>query len=191
MQGQSSENRSEQEVELETGGGKYFSCMDSILFPSSKLSFCEYILFVCSRSLFLLCRSTIFVFAYPSSIFRDSISAFSGVKLDTFWVYLGFLALLGGGRGGGGANGRAEGLREEAGVGATDAKEEEATVLIAWEVVSSVVEEDNVDGRTDPVTLLERVEAVVTVEGMVKAGVRAEDEDSEDEDVAAEGLPGS
>ena len=145
----------------------------------------------------MVCRSTIFVFAYPSSIFRDSISAFSGVKLVTFWVFLGFLALalaLGGGGGGGGANGRAEGSREEAGVAETDVEEEAATVVIAWEVVSSVVEEENVDRRVveaDPVTILERVEAVVTVGGMSKEGVTVGDEDIEEVEGAAEGLAGS
>ena len=83
--------RCEEELEGEEVGGKYLSLREFFLFSSNSLIFCEKMEIVCSRSFNLVWRSTTFVRTKPSSILRDSISACSGLKLETFCVTPGFL----------------------------------------------------------------------------------------------------
>ena len=110
-------------------------------------------------------------------------------------MFLGFLA-FGLAFRGGGANGRAEGSSEEVGIEGAVTKDETAIVVRAWDVVSIVVEEETVKGRVGdvgPIILLERVDAVVTVGGVVAAVVTAteEDEGDEKEESAVEAMTGS
>ena len=93
-------------------------------------------------------------------------------------MFLGFLT-LGGGGGRGGSYGRAYGSRDIVGIEETLAIDEAATVLTNSEVVNEVVDDEVVVGWVgDDVTgiLLERVDGVAAVGGVVKAEVTADAE---------------